>query len=35
MTFGHLRANTGRSSAGITTQHGIDNWTVELIGAAS
>ncbi|MGI9646012.1 MAG: hypothetical protein ACR2O6_11955 [Ilumatobacteraceae bacterium] len=36
MTFGYLRANTSRSGgAGIVTQHGIDNWAVELIGAGS
>ena len=31
MTFGYLRSNTNRGTE-ITTQHGIDNWTVELIG---
>ncbi len=30
MTFGVLRSNTSRSSSGITTTHGVDNWTVEL-----
>jgi len=32
MMFGYQRSNTSRSSGGITTQHGIDNWTVELFG---
>ena len=30
ITFGYLRSNTTRSPAGLTTQHGIGNWTVEL-----
>ncbi len=32
MTFGYQRSNTSRSTVGIVTQHGIDNWTVELFG---
>ena len=32
MTFGYQRGNTSRSTVGIITQHGIDNWTVELFG---
>jgi len=30
LTFGFMRSNTSRSSGGIITTHGIDNWTVEF-----
>ena len=33
MSFGFLRSNTHRGSGGIVTQHGLDNWTVELVPA--
>ncbi|MGI9644289.1 MAG: hypothetical protein ACR2O6_03155 [Ilumatobacteraceae bacterium] len=34
MTFGYLRSNTSRGDQGIVTQHGLDNWTVQLVGVS-
>ena len=32
MTFGILRSNTNRADLDIEVTHGLDNWTVELVG---
>jgi hypothetical protein len=32
MTFGYLRSNANNSVAKIVITHGLDNWTVELVG---